>query len=348
MADPKLHNRTRVGFTLVELLTVIAIIGILTALLLPAVSAAREAARRGQCMNNLKQIGIAVLAHETAQGFFPSGGWSKEWTADPNRGFGKRQPGSWQFDILPFIEDTALHDLGRGEEPGSAAFQQASERLHQTAPSVFYCPTRRPAEPYPGRWIRCYNSPSVPGLAKIAKNDYAANGGDGVISSGDPPFMRFPRSYAEADSPGFPWTPTDRPDTIQYHTGVMYYRSEVHLSQIRDGASKTYLAGEKYLNVGSYNFTDATYGDNQSIYTGYEWDNTRLTHWDPSEPEDLYGPRQDNLNDFFWFAFGSAHRGSFYVVFCDGSVQPINYYIDRELHRRLGNRLDGELVESEE
>lgn len=337
-----LHHRNAAGFTLVELLVVIAIIGILISLLLPAVNAAREAARRAQCINHLKQIGLAALQHEGAHGFFPSGGWSKEWTADPNRGYGKDQPGSWQYNILAFLEEQSTHDLGKGLV--STKFEQALRTMHATSLSVFHCPSRRAARPYPGKWITCYNS-SVNVLPSFAKSDYAANGGDGVISSGDPPYMRVPRDYAEADDPEFAWTKTTDPETIQYHTGIMYYRSEIKHRHIKDGTSKTYLAGEKYLNVRSYSFTDPSFGDNQSLYTGYEWDNTRLTYWDPEDPDDLYGPRRDNANDFFWFAFGSAHAGGFNAVLCDGSVHHMTFDLDREIHRRLGNRHDGRLVD---
>ena len=100
------------GFSLVELLVAITIIGILIALLLPAVQAARESARRMQCGNNLKQLALAALSHESAFKFFPTGGWNKYWLGHPDRGFDKRQPGGWVYNVLPFIEQQSLHDLG--------------------------------------------------------------------------------------------------------------------------------------------------------------------------------------------------------------------------------------------
>jgi len=135
--------RTR-GFSLVELLVVITIIGILVALLLPAVQAAREAARRAQCTNHLKQIALGFLQHEEKQKFLPTGGWSYNMVGDPDRGFGIHQPGGWDFSVLPYVEQLALYNLGSGAAQGSAAQSAAFAQRIQTPLAVMNCPTRRP------------------------------------------------------------------------------------------------------------------------------------------------------------------------------------------------------------
>ena len=112
----EIRNQKSTAFTLVELLVVITIIGILIALLLPAVQAAREAARQVQCRNNLKQIALACLNHEQIQGFLPTGGWGTLWDGDPDRGFSVSQMGRWIYNILPYLEQPAIHDLGAGQD----------------------------------------------------------------------------------------------------------------------------------------------------------------------------------------------------------------------------------------
>src|SRR5262245_8130625 len=108
------HSHARRAFTLVELLVVIAIIGILVALLLPAIQAAREAARRSQCKNNLRQIALSCLNHESTHKFFPHGGWSFGWMGDPDQGYGPQQPGGWIYAVAPYLEEQAVFNLGKG------------------------------------------------------------------------------------------------------------------------------------------------------------------------------------------------------------------------------------------
>ena len=169
------------GFTLVELLVVITIIGILIALLLPAVQAAREAARRMQCSNNLKQLGLACLTHEQAHKFFPSGGWGHVWLGDPDQGFGKTQPGGWMFSVLPYVEQQALHGLGSGGTADQKA--DAVATLATTPLSVFNCPSRRGGKLYKHTASYPHN-PGIDGvkvdparLADVAKSCYCMNAG---------------------------------------------------------------------------------------------------------------------------------------------------------------------------
>ena len=161
------------GFTLVELLVVIAIIGILVSLLLPAVQSAREAARRVQCFNQLRQLGLSCMTHYDAHQFYPSGGWGWQWIGDPNLGVGNTQPGGWMFSMLPFIEQQSIYDLQLGLPEGPQRRAAASRMLQIPIP-LTYCPSRRPPAIYP-------TSLPTPKYAdattKVVKSDYAMNGG---------------------------------------------------------------------------------------------------------------------------------------------------------------------------
>lgn len=127
-------RRRRQGFTLVELLVVIAIIGVLIALLLPAVQQARESARRGQCLNNLKQISLAALGFENANGRLPAGSSKDD--------FDLHGPyaSTWTVDLLPFLEEQATHDLWDPTAPNGFC-DVANRRLRETSLAIYLCPS---------------------------------------------------------------------------------------------------------------------------------------------------------------------------------------------------------------
>lgn len=157
----------RRAFTLVEVLVVIAIIGALVAITLPAVQMAREASRRNSCANNLRQQAVAVRLHETTHKTFPTGGW-KEYLGDPDAGYGTKQSGGWIYNILSYIEEDNLRQLGRGLK--GQAREEAFKKLMESPIEVFYCPSRRLARlyPYTGGALKNAKPPE-----KVAKTDYA-------------------------------------------------------------------------------------------------------------------------------------------------------------------------------
>lgn len=308
------------AFTLVELLVVIAIIGILIALLLPAVQAAREAARRLQCRNNLKQFGVAAMTHESTHGFFPSGGWA-DWSGDADAGFGKKQPGSFLFSLLPFIEQDSLFEMGQGMSDADKLVQHAQR--NEIPVAGFYCPSRRAAEPYPTHPKMSFRNANA--MEKIAKNDYAANQGTTYVLTTPPSTINPPSN--------FDWQENA-------FDGVCFFGSELKVSDISDGTTSTYFCGEKYLNPDNYAiYVSSDQGDDQGAYCGYNSDVNRSTG---------VLPMQDTPGVTYFDQFGSAHPGVFHMAFCDGSVQAMSYEIDARLHKNLGNRKDGEVTGSKE
>jgi prepilin-type N-terminal cleavage/methylation domain-containing protein len=329
----------RAGFTLVELLVVITIIGILMSLLLPAVNAAREAGRRTQCQNNLRNLGQGLLQHETAKGYLPTAGWGWRWVGDADRGTGLSQPGGWGYCILPYIDQAALARVGAGLSTSTSPTKsKKTVDLITTPLAVFHCPSRRRVQLYT-TFFTPLNSDSA---QYVARMDYAGSGGDDQQVDAEMtnygPGKNQPFSFAEGDNPTF-WK------NYKLNTGVILQHCQFKMALIADGASNTYLIGERYLTPDHY--ADAMDpGDNESAYSGLNWDTTRTSGhsgapaWDSANRGGFEIPMQDTPGQGPFFNFGSAHPGSFVMVFCDGSIHDITYAIDLETHRRLANRAD--------
>ncbi len=339
------------AFTLVELLAVSSIIGILIAVTLPAVQSAREASRRCECKNNLKQLALACLSHHDVHGHFPTGGWGWYWTGDADRGFGKDQPGGWIFNTLPYFEQYDLYDLASDGAPDKLKVPQllGASKIIQTPLSIINCPSRRANRPYPmtanegGKNDGFFNSftPSTAG-----RSDYAINSGH---MFNEWPFQvlgKGPRNYLEAAAwtAGRYWGVDQAPfnydaPTREAMTGISYERSIVSMRQITRGLSNTYLVGERYIPQADYE-TGSDNGDNETWCTGFNNDNYRKTgRWQDGQIVESV-PIPDTNADMpdSGGRFGSAHPGMWNVSFCDGSVREMSYDIDWQVHRDTGNR----------
>jgi len=320
-------NRPKAGFTLTEILVVIAVIGILAALLLPAIQATRESARHMECANHLKQLSLACVHHESAENQFPTGGWYGPglYIGDPDRGYGKSQPGGWTYNILPFMEDKALHDHGLGM--GAVQKKVVLAQNAQTVLEEYYCPSRR--EP-----MLC---PNAPGMIPIstqsnvdffpvgARTDYAANAGSLSSSGGTNPM---PEDTPESLISAPPGTPGNIPTN---YDGIIFAQSVIRIKDIRDGLSHTYLLGEKSLLSDHYKDGKSN-GDNLPLFANfaYDWERIGAT-----------APERDTRGKDHYTVFGSAHRAGLNMSFCDGAVQTVSYDIDPIMFRHICSRNDG-------
>lgn len=326
--------RSRQGSTLLDTLIAITIIGILISLALPAVQSAREAARQTQCQNNLHQITLGVIQHEGAQKHYPTGGWGWGWIGDPDRGFGREQPGGWIYNTLPYLEQSGLHDMGKGAE--EKAKQHAAVQMQETPIAIFNCPSRRQSRAYPCQGSELIHNSSPVKMA--AKTDYAANGGDFPWDAN-----AGPQSYEEGDSAEYKWNfPAGDQNLL---SGICFLRSEIQVKDVTDGLSNTYLVGEKFASTGDYE-TGKNPSDDMSMYQGDDpditrWGRVNVGNGNPNAKDSTCGPLQDTEKPIRVYRFGSAHPISLNMALCDGSVRRISYNIDLQVHEWLANRKDG-------
>ena len=297
---------TRRGFTLIELLVVIAVIAVLIALLLPAVQAAREAARRIQCVNNLKQIGLAMHSYHDVHESLCPGVKDCCW-------------GTWLVFILPFIEQQPLYNAwntnGDGQVPLNVLTYKGAANITVTTTSVgtFYCPSDGGNRNLVGQYDPNFNG-LLNGLAvSPTSQNYLVNWGNLVIAQ--------PASYMGVPFGGAPFTNLDS-------SGV-YYSGGQHVfgfSSITDGLSNTMLNSEVTVGQGM-DFRGFSWGSSDAMFT--TWLGPNSSSPDVLEVQAYCNyPYQDNPPCTGWTstlgmmqAARSRHPGGVNEVTGDGSVK---------------------------
>jgi len=317
---PGLRCRLRVqrpAFTLVELLVVIAIIGILVSLLLPAVQAAREAARRMQCSNNLKQLGLALHNyHEVHKRFPPNSPWS---------GTGAHRKGSILLKLMPFIEQGAFYD--QIDFKGDVHAQiEADARLYANKFSFLTCPS----------------------------DTHKGLGGSGKAVTNYGPSCGAQKTFSNGNSCGAPYdgntfgtgASADANSSDPTQISGLFSRSgfAARIADIRDGTSNTIAMGEVRPGCSSGQWILGWYSS-QNWYVG-----TAPPINFPTCPSEPPGKESGSMDCNHWgnwntpAGFKSTHQGGANFVLADGAVRFISENIDYRNFQRLGCRRDGEVL----
>jgi prepilin-type N-terminal cleavage/methylation domain-containing protein/prepilin-type processing-associated H-X9-DG protein len=345
-----LKRQRRIAFTLVELLVVIAIIGILIGLLLPAVQSARESGRRATCMNNIKQIGLALNLHVSAMGYLPPGArFKNSYNQQPSNDYdpwleaGSKSPGncgwSWMLYILPFMEHNEIYNQWNFSKPAGENLAVA-----QTEVKEFYCPSRRGS-------LQSGDNQIMYAKAPCGGTDYGGCMGqvDAFVNTLESDGAhKFCGAIYLAPGAADPGSITAQLTAMQ--AGVFYPNSAVLLGQITDGTSHTIMVGEmqRLHNPGTVpqGQDPEYYGPSLTSNDGWAFAGVG-TLFDTNQASgggDIGQPGGFN-NPFFENA-GSMHPGGANFGYCDGSVHFFSENINSIAYACLGSMADGITVDS--
>ena len=313
--EERLFGRRR-GFTLVELLVVIAIIGILVALLLPAIQAAREAARRSQCTNHLKQISLACQNFHDTYKTLPAARYRDKHI-------------TWFASIMPFIEASNEYDLWDFDKWYTDPINKRARTVYVP---IYFCPSRRG-----GGGEGLLAPPNVASIynAQGSTGDYAGNHGKnvrGADATPDPKTgSRIPDDFGTIVTP----------PCFEFST-CPKFKSHVAFKHITDGLSKTFLVGEKHVPPNKYAIVNSP---DDSIYQGDFIGNFARGAGPllPPAPSPDYD-RETPPDPFWGNLFGSRHPGMTQFAYCDGSVRAVSLDVDLIAYEATATRDQGEAV----
>lgn len=347
------RNNSKRAFTLVELLVVIAIIGVLVALLLPAVQSAREAARRSQCLSQLKQTALAALNYEESQGQLPRGTYnyidSPNYTAPPygqhdglTQGDSSQQKFDrtcWFHDLLPYIEQQSLADAflaymnekrGGGRWNTALTFPQSD-----TIVPTFSCPSD-PLSPK----VETFSGPSA------GSTGTQGFSGNYVGCAGS-----FKLNELRPTHPEFRLLRSNRVLSSKFADGVMIAGTNIKLAQVTDGTSNTAMFSEILLvaDTKGHDIRGRYYNPTHGgvSFTTFESPNSALPDdlpWCSRNNDNFHAPCSDIAQgSVYQVSARSFHAGIVNIARVDGSVDAVSEDIDRNVYAALGSRDGGEV-----